>query len=133
MKKMLIDFKKNLKQYIDYLMSVDFGELFINVLILICILLLSTFLFVPVGMIESIIRDFINLFGDLPNLFYSIYSWLFTVISTIISALAFVYMFNKRFEDIETFKIQMKEKPEEKEIKKDKEEELELPKAKNSK
>lgn len=133
MKKMLIDFKKNLKQYIDYLMSVDFGELFINVLILICILLLSTFLFVPVGMIESIIRDFINLFGDLPNLFYSIYSWLFTVISTIISALAFVYMFNKRFEDIEAFKKQMKEKPEEKEIKKDKEEELELPKAKNSK
>ena len=133
MKKMLIDFKKNLKQYIDYLMSVDFGELFINVLILICILLLSTFLFVPVGMIESIIRDFINLFGDLPNLFHSIYSWLFTVISTIISALAFVYMFNKRFEDIEAFKKQMKEKPEEKEIKKDKEEELELPKAKNSK
>jgi hypothetical protein len=42
-------------------------------------------------------------------------------------------MFNKRFEDIEAFKKQMKEKPAEKEVKKDNDDELELPKAKNSK
>ena len=133
MKKMFVEFKKNLKQYIDYLMTVNFGELFINVLILICILLLATFLFVPIGMIESIIRDFINLFGTLPNVFYSIYSWVFNVISTIVSAIAFVYMFNKRFEDVEALKKQINEKPEVKEVKKEEKDELELPKTKNGK
>jgi phosphotransferase system glucose/maltose/N-acetylglucosamine-specific IIC component len=133
MKKMFVNFKGNVKKYVDYLMSVNFGELFVNVLILICILLLSTFIFVPIGMVESIIRDFINLFVDLPNLVDSIYSWVFTLISSVLSVLAFVYMFNKRFEDIEAFKKQMKEKPAEKEVKKDNDDELELPKAKNSK
>lgn len=133
MKKLFVNFKGNVKKYVDYIMSVDFGELFINVLILLCILLLSTFLFVPVGMVETIIRDFINLFGGLPNIFYSIYSWIFNIISVVLSALAFMYMFNKRFDDIEAFKKQMKEKPESKETTKDDKEELELPKAKNSK
>ena len=133
MKKLFVNFKGNVKKYVDYIMSVDFGELFINVLILLCILLLSTFLFVPVGMVETIIRDFINLFGGLPNIVYSIYSWIFNIISVVLSALAFMYMFNKRFDDIEAFKKQMKEKPESKETKKDDKEELELPKAKNSK
>ncbi len=132
MKEMLKKFKNNFKKYFDYLMSVNFGDLFINVLILICIILLSTFIFIPVGMVESIIRDFINLFGSLPSVFYSIYSWVFTVISTILSVLAFIYLFNKRFDDIEEFKKQLKEKPVVSESKKE-EEELELPKTKNSK
>ena len=109
---------------------VYFGGMFINVLILLCILLLSTFLFVPIGMVETIIRDFVNLFGSLPNIVYSIYSWIFNLISVFVSALAFMYMFNKRFDDIEAFKKQMKEKPVDKENKKDIQEELELPKAK---
>ena len=133
MKKLFVDFKGNVKKYVDYIMSVDFGELFVNVLILICILLLSTFLFVPVGMVETIIRDFINLFGSLPNIVYSIYSWVFNIISVVLSVLAFMYMFNKRFDDIEAFKKQMKEKPADKENKNVDSEELELPKAKNSK
>ena len=133
MKKLFVDFKGNLKKYVDYIMSVNFGELFINVLILICILVLSTFLFVPIGMVETIIRDFINLFGGLPNVFYSIYSWIFNIISSVLSILAFMYMFNKRFDDIESFKKQIKEKPTDKENKKEDNEELELPKAKNSK
>lgn len=132
MKKLFVNFKGNFKKYIDYIMSVNFGELFINVLILICILLLSTFVFVPIGMVESIIRDFIGLFGGMPNFLSSLIKFIFTVISTIVSVLAFVYLFNKRFEDIEAFKKQMNEKPEEKVVKKD-EEELELPKTKNGK
>lgn len=132
MKKLFVNFKGNFKKYIDYIMSVNFGELFINVLILICILLLSTFVFVPIGMVESIIRDFIGLFCGMPNFLSSLIKFIFTVISTIVSVLAFVYLFNKRFEDIEAFKKQMNEKPGEKVVKKD-EEELELPKTKNGK
>lgn len=133
MKKMFVNFFGNVKKYIDYLMSVNFGELFINVLILICILLLSTFLFVPIGMVETIIRDFINLFGGISNDLSYVYNFVFNIISVILSTLAFIYMFNKRFDDIEEFKKQMKEKPVEKVIEKNNKEELELPKTKDGK
>ena len=117
-------------------MTVNFGELFINVLILLCIILLSTFVFIPVGLIESLIRDFIILFVALPTLVLSIYSWIFNLISTILTLLVFIYLFNKRFDDIEAFKKQLKEKPQVNEgnnAKKTSEEELELPKTKETK
>lgn len=132
MKNMIKNFLSNLKKYFDYIMTVNFGELFINVLILLCILLLSTFVFVPIGLIEGLLRDFIQLFAVLPNLFLNIYSWIFTLISTICSFLAFIYLFNKRFEDIEGLKKQINNKAPVKEVKKE-EEKLELPKAKNEK
>ncbi len=90
-------FISNVKNYVNYLMTVNFGELFINVLILLCILVLSTFVFVPVGLVQSLIRDFILLFGSMSNLFLSIFDWVFTLISTVLAATAFIYMFNKRF------------------------------------
>lgn len=129
MKEMFGKFKVNFKKYFDYLMTVNFGDLFINVLILLCIIVLSTFLFIPVGLVESLIRDFILLFVDLPSMVLSIYAWLFNLISTVLALLAFVYLFNKRFDDIEAFKKQLKEKPVVKEVNND-EEELELPKTK---
>ena len=132
MKEMIKKFGTNFKKYFDYLMSVNFGELFVNVLILICILLLSTFVFVPVGLVEGLLRDFLQLFVTFPALFLNIYAWLFTLISTVLAVLSFIYLFNKRFEDIESFKKQLKEKPATKETKKV-EEELELPKTKTNK
>lgn len=108
--KMLKNFKDNFKKYFDYLMTVNFGDLFINVLILLCIVLLSTFVFIPVGLIESVIRDFVLLFVDMSTMVLSIYDWIFTLLSTIFSLLAFIYLFNKRFEDIEAFKQQFNNK-----------------------
>ena len=108
--KMLKNFKDNFKKYFDYLMTVNFGDLFINVLILLCIVLLSTFVFIPVGLIESVIRDFVLLFVDMSTMVLSIYDWIFTLFSTIFSLLAFIYLFNKRFEDIEAFKQQFNNK-----------------------
>lgn len=132
MKEMFGKFKVNFKKYFDYLMTVNFGDLFINVLILLCIIVLSTFLFIPVGLVESLIRDFILLFVDLPSMVLSIYAWVFTLISTVLAFLAFVYLFNKRFDDIEAFKKQLKEKPVAKEANNE-EEELVLPKTKEKK
>ncbi len=132
MKEMFIKFKENFKRYFDYLMTVNFGELFSNVLILLCIILLSTFIFVPIGLVESVLRDFFLLFIDLPNIVLSIYSWLFTLISTVLAFLAFVYLFNKRFEDIDAFKKQITNKQPVQPVKKE-EEVLELPKAKEHK
>ena len=122
-------FISNVKNYVNYLMTVNFGELFINVLILLCILVLSTFMFVPVGLVQSLIRDFILLFGSMNNLFLSIFDWIFTLISTFLAVLAFVYMFNKRFDDLDLLKKQINNKQVKEEPKKD-EEILELPKEK---
>jgi len=134
---MIKKFIENVKKYCDYLMTVNFGDLFINVLVLICILLLSTFMFVPVGLISTLIRDFIMLFGSISDLFLSIYDWIFTLISTVLTFIAFMYMFNKRFEDIEGFKKQIKEEPpinlDTKDNKESKENDMELPKEKTKK
>ena len=127
-------FGTNAKKYCDYLMTVNFTDLFINVLILICILVLSSFVFMPVGLLKTLIRDFILLFMDVNGTILSVYDWIFTLISTVLTIVAFIYMFNKRFEDLETLKKQLKEKPQ-KDIKDtyDNEEELILPKTKDEK
>ena len=127
-------FGTNAKKYCDYLMTVNFTDLFINDLILICILVLSSFVFMPVGLLKTLIRDFILLFMDVNGTILSVYDWIFTLISTVLTIVAFIYMFNKRFEDLETFKKQLKEKPQ-KDIKdtSDNEEELILPKTKDEK
>lgn len=129
---MLKKFGKRFKDYFSYLMTVDFKELFINVIILLCILLLSSFVFVPIGLVEGLVRDFIMLFVSLDSFVLELYNWLFDLIATLGSVYAFIILFNKRFEDMEAFKKQIKEKPQEiksqEETKKD--DELELPKTK---
>lgn len=130
---MLKKFGVNLKKYCEYLMTVNFVDLFINVLILVCILALSSFVFMPVGLLKTLIRDFILLFAEVNGLFLSIFDWIFTLISTILTAFAFVYMFNKRFEDLDAFKKQLKEKPQNNTNAEEDKEELVLPKTKDSK
>jgi predicted tellurium resistance membrane protein TerC len=113
-------------------MTINFGELFINVLILLCILVLSTFVFVPVGLVQSLIRDFILLFGSMSNLFLSIFDWVFTLISTVLAATAFIYMFNKRFDDLDLLKKQINNKQVKEVEPKKEEEKIELPKEKET-
>ena len=125
-------FISNVKNYVNYLMTVNFGELFINVLILLCILVLSTFVFVPVGLVQSLIRDFILLFGSMSNLFLSIFDWVFTLISTVLAATAFIYMFNKRFDDLDLLKKQINNKQVKEVEPKNEEEKIELPKEKET-
>lgn len=125
-------FISNVKNYVNYLMTINFGELFINVLILLCILVLSTFVFVPVGLVQSLIRDFILLFGSMSNLFLSIFDWVFTLISTVLAATAFIYMFNKRFDDLDLLKKQINNKQVKEVEPKKEEEKIELPKEKET-
>lgn len=129
------DFFGNFKKYINYLMEVNFKELFVNTVILFCILVLSAFVYIPIGLISDLIRGFITIFisfGGVPSL---LYSWGFSLLSAICAFMSFMYLFNKRFSDLEAFKTQVREKKEEvKEEKQSKNaDELELPKAKDSK
>ena len=134
MKNMFKEFLSNFKEYIDYLMKVDFRELFINTLILICLLILSAFFFIPIGIIQDVIRSFIIIFVDFNVITGSLYNWLFYLLSFVVCIYAFVYMFNKRFGDLEELKKQIKNKDVKKVVNtKEKDDELELPKAKNNK
>lgn len=124
-KNLIKKFGKNLKDYVQYLMKVDFKELFINTIILLCIVLLSTFVYMPIGILRDLISDFVKIFFTVPVIVTSIYTWIVSLISFILCLMAFMYMFNMRFEDV----LKAKEEKEGKKIIV-KGDELELPKEK---
>ena len=127
MKEMIKKFFKTLKDYINYLMKVDFKELFINTVILICIVILSAFVYIPVGMIKDLLHNLLSIFISFNNIFGLIFIWIFNLISAILAILAFMYLFTKRFESIKYNKDQTSKKENTKD--KDKEN-LDLPKVK---
>lgn len=133
LKDMFKNFVKNVKEYVNYLMKVDFRELFINVLILICILVLATFAYIPVGMVASVIKGLVAIFGIFSNVTLLIYDWIFNVLGLGVSVVAFVFLFNLRFADIENLKVQINDKPKEEDKSKKKDDDIELPKTKKSK
>lgn len=137
------EFFGNFKQYLDYLMTVNFKELFVNVLILFCIIVLSFFVYIPVGVVQELIRSFIVVYATFSDLALQLFNWLFLLISTILAIMLFGYLFNKRFSDIEEFKKQVKDSLKSdknddkkdskiKEVNKDNKEEFELPKKKKN-
>lgn len=128
-------FLKNGKEYIDYLMKVNFRDLFVNTVILLCILVLSSFAYIPIGFLEDLIRSFIVVFTSFSGIPAMLYYWLFKLIEFIVCFIAFMFLFNKRFEDLEAFKEQVNGKEGKKiviqnEKTKKVEGELELPKTK---
>lgn len=133
---MFKDFGKNFKNYFSYLMTVNFKELFINTVILFCIIVLSAFVFVPVGIVQDLVRSMVTLVTPFSGKGDEIFNFVFLFISTVGFFLAFIYLFNKRFYDLDAFKNQVKDektivkKTTDKETKDD---EFEMPKAKNEK
>ena len=125
-------FLKNFKIYIDYLMTVNFKELFVNVAILFCIIVLASFMFIPIDMIQEFIRSLINLFVVLSETTIGLFDTFFLLVSTVFAVLAFIYLFNKRFDDMEAFKNQVKNKDSKKKSTKE-DDDFELPKAKETK
>lgn len=132
-KKMFKDFIKNVVSYAKYLMKIDFRELFINVLILFCILALSSFIYVPISVVKDLLFSFISIFGVMPDIAMGIFLFSFNLISAVSAILIFIRLFNLRFDDIEALRKQINDKPEKKESNTTESEELELPKAKKKK
>lgn len=100
-------FLNNLKQYVNYIMKVNFKDLLVNVVILGCIVLLSVLVYLPVGLIEDLIRSFIVIWMPFEGVPAILFTWTFSLISFICAVIAFIFLFNKRFEDIEAFKEQV--------------------------
>ena len=124
---MLKKFWKTLKDYVNYLMKVDFKELFINTIILICLVILAAFVYIPIGLVQDLIRNLLSIFINMGGIFGLIYTWLFSLIGAIAAILAFIYLFNKRFDSI---KNESNKESSNKKESKEKEEDLDLPKVK---
>lgn len=130
MKKVITNFFKNAKEYGKYLMKVDFKALFANTVILICLLIIAAFAYIPVGILEDLIRSFIIVFTSMSGVFALLYTWLFRVIGACCSIYLFMWLFNYRYNYMENDvtdpmngSIEKKEKVKEKD-------ELDLPKVK---
>lgn len=123
------NFFPTLKKYVDYLMNVGYKDLFINTIIIFCLILLAAFVYVPVGLLQDLILTTIQLFINLSGIFSKIYFWLFHVLSAVCAVLVFMWLFNRRFEDVE----KQNQEKEDKKVTKDKvnsDDNFDLPKAK---
>jgi len=123
---LLKNFGKSFKDYIDYIVKVSFGELIFHFFELLILILIALFVYIPLSVLEDVIWSLISLFN-------TDFSGVFTVVCNVINALvalfAFIYVFNKRYEDIKNApKGEKKEKVKEKDSKK---QDVELPKMKD--
>ena len=96
----MLDFKKFLKvgkNYIDYIMKLGFKELFVNFIELIILAILSLLIIFPVEAIKVLLPKIIRFSGAIAD----IYNIIFLIGELIVGVCFFIYMFNKRYEDIE--------------------------------
>ncbi len=140
---MLKRFLKVGKVYINYLTSIKFGELFKNFLILVALMALATLVYIPMGVIEDLIRSWILVVSTFDGISAEIFACVFKTLSFVSALIIFVILFVKEFEDLEAFKKRINGLDEEPQAnkkitnkdtsKKKSNLEIELPKAKDSK
>lgn len=111
---MIKQFLKNLKNYIDYIMKLDFKELFVNFMTIIMMVILSCLVYLPVGVVRDALYQFILIFINTGTVFFTVYNIIFNLLCGLIAMYIFIYMFNKRFSDIDKLKKELKEKYNEK-------------------
>lgn len=115
---LLKNFLKNLKEYLSYIMKVGFIDLFAQFFTLLIILLLACFLCVPLGLLQDVIVSALRLSGSSANALYNLIDLLFKIVSLVCVLVGFMYLFNKRYDDVQKMKDDLKkqeEKQEEKE------------------
>lgn len=127
---LLKEFVPTLKKYINYLMKVDFKGLFVNTIIILCLILLAAFVYVPLGIVQDVLNSLLQLFIPLTGTFGLIYSLLFKIIGALLAIIVFIYLFNKRFEDIENKEKEEKREVNNKKVSKNEKDNLDLPKEK---
>ena len=101
MKKVIVNFFKNLKEYGKYLMKVDFKALFANTIILICMLIISAFAYIPVGIVEDLVRSLITVAVTLDGVAALLFTWVFKVLGALCSIYVFMWLFNYRYNYVE--------------------------------
>ena len=84
------------KNYINYIMKLGFKELFINFLELIMLVVLSLLILFPIESVKLLLLRILRLSGSAAEIF----DICFLAIEIFGGLLFFIYMFNKRYEDI---------------------------------
>lgn len=109
MKNMIKSFGKNVKSYIDYIMTLGFKDLFRHFISLLVVILFALIIYIPIGLLSDLI---INTIGSLvvnaPTIVYVIVGLVFDLIGLIAFIICFMYMFNRRYETV--YKVEINKK-----------------------
>ena len=100
MKKEFDLFKKNIKVYIDYIMTLDFKKLGIHFFSLVFIIFIGLLVYLPIGLISDSLIQGLGIIPNIPVIVFSIIDWIFVLVSFVVFVCVFVYMFNRRFEEV---------------------------------
>ena len=98
---MLKDFFKSLKKYLDYLMGLGFSELLINIIELIGIVLLSSLVYIPFAVFQDLIYELVRIVLGTSEEVFRWYNILFGVATGVVAIGVFIYLFTKRYSDLE--------------------------------
>ena len=74
-------FGKNLKEYLKYIAGLKLGELLINFVVLVILIAIASFVYIPVNVVFDLIRSFISVFLEEHILISSLYTWLVGLVS----------------------------------------------------
>jgi hypothetical protein len=84
--------------YLKYIVKVGFKELFFDVLILVLMVVIAAFAYIPVGLVQDLVRSLIITFVPLTGIAFSLFDWLFALIKAVCALLLFMYLFNMRYD-----------------------------------
>lgn len=99
MKKELNLFFKNIKTYIDYLMTLGFQKLGVHFISLVFMVFIGLLLYIPIGLLADLVIQGIGIVPNVPVIVITIIDYVFAIISFIAFLATFIYMFNRRFEE----------------------------------
>lgn len=128
-------FGKVVKNYINYIMKLGFKDLLVNFIELIILVVIAALLLFPVDVVKELLFKIITAFTQVSNGVYKFYDIIFTVIEAAVCFCFFIYMFNKRYEDIDKIRRRIEDSKPNQEVEKTDfqkrnvaDEEIELPK-----
>ena len=107
-------FFKNLKDYLSYIMKVGFGDLLIQFISLLILLLLSCFICVPIGLIQDIVISAVSLGNAVGDKTYNLIDLAFKIINFVSVMICFMCLFNKKYDNVQKMKDELKKQEEEK-------------------
>ena len=131
-KSLFIDFGKNFKFYIDYILKLNFGELLVHFIEFVLVVLGALIVYIPIYLVKDLMYTIFSLFGEYSTIINLVFNILFNIIALVLCILAFLYLFNKRYEDLQN-EIKQKEENKRKEKSKESISDLDLPKEINNK
>jgi hypothetical protein len=130
--KLLKDFGKSFKDYIDHVMKVSFGELVFHFFELLIIIFISLFTYVPMYLLQDVGLNILRLGGnEINETVLHVYNLTFSIVEILIALFAFIYLFNKRYEDLKNEEKQDKSKKQTEKVKGKKDANMDLPKMKD--